>query len=329
MRVLALVPGGISDQLLFFPTLEDIRRAFPKAEIDVVVEPKAQAAYRVSKLINDVISFDYPASNSPADWANLLGIVRDREFEVAISTSGRWEEGILLWLSGIPTRLTYATTSVPWFYTNTLPYQDNQYQADRYHNLLQGLKIKSPCPPVTINVPESDINWANGQRDKLGLKQGYVIFYPSPSALGYRPGKLSKTPPEDYPLDSWLAIIADFQTKQPQLPLVLLSTPESRDTVTAITRSTGGLKAVATENIGQSAAMIAGADLVIAPDTYVAQIAVALSVFNISLFGATNPDQILPSQAGVKEPKFVALKSKTGQLEDLTPADVLKTVWGG
>jgi len=31
MQVLALVPGGISDQLLFFPTLEHLKQAFPKA----------------------------------------------------------------------------------------------------------------------------------------------------------------------------------------------------------------------------------------------------------------------------------------------------------
>ena len=78
MRILALVPGGISDQLLFFPALDDIKRAYPNAEIGVVVEPQATVAYRVSKIVDAVIPFTFSAANSPSDWANLLGRVRDR-----------------------------------------------------------------------------------------------------------------------------------------------------------------------------------------------------------------------------------------------------------
>ena len=78
MRILALVPGGISDQLLFFPALDDVKRAYPNAEIGVVVEPQATVAYRVSKIVDAVIPFTFSAANSPSDWANLLGRVRDR-----------------------------------------------------------------------------------------------------------------------------------------------------------------------------------------------------------------------------------------------------------
>ena len=46
MRILALVPGGIGDQILFFPTLDDLKKAHPDAQIDVVVEPRAKSAYR-------------------------------------------------------------------------------------------------------------------------------------------------------------------------------------------------------------------------------------------------------------------------------------------
>ncbi|MEM8810150.1 MAG: lipopolysaccharide heptosyltransferase family protein, partial [Cyanobacteria bacterium P01_G01_bin.38] len=172
MRVLALVPGGISDQLLFLPTLEDIKRAFPKAEIAVVAEPRAKSAYRVSKQVDEVIPFDFQAQNSPADWANLLGIVRDREFEVAISTSGRWEEGILLWLSGIPTRITYKTTRTPWLYTHTVPAQNGQYKANAYHDLLKGLNLSSHCPALSLNLPEGDLAWAESIRAEMGLQKG-------------------------------------------------------------------------------------------------------------------------------------------------------------
>jgi ADP-heptose:LPS heptosyltransferase len=322
MRVLALVPGGISEQLLFFPTLEDIKRAFPHSEIDVVADPLAQAAYRVSKIVDEVIPFNFAANNSPADWANLLGIIRDREFEVALSTSGRWEEGFLLWLSGIPNRVTYGSTRTPWFYTRTVPDKNNQYRASRYQDLLRGLNIGAGNSLPTINVPESDIAWAESTRQQMGLTGGYVLIYPAPSTP-------LKGTSEPYPVTSWATIITDFQTKQPQLPVLLLKTDESAPAVQALTEQQPALKVVDPENLGQVAAIIAGADLVLTPDNEILQLAAALQVFTLALLSATPAAHILPPSQPGKEARLVSIQSNTQKLVDLSPQAVLQKVWGG
>jgi ADP-heptose:LPS heptosyltransferase len=322
MRVLALFPGGISDQILFFPTLEDIKRAFPKAEIDVVIEPRARPAYRVSKLVDEVIPFDYRAQNSPADWANLLGIIRDREFEVALSASGRWEEGVLLWLSGIPTRVTFAITRTPWLYTRTVPLDISQPQSQQYHNLLQGLGVTSTCPALSLNLPERDIAWAEAIRSQMGLTGGYVVMYPGSSSP-------AQGLPDRYPVDSWVTIIQDFQVKQPQLSVVLLRTPESQADVEHLTQRCANLKVVQPENLGQTAALVAGADLVLTPDSEVMQLAVALKVFTLALLGSSTPTTILPPTDNGQQTRFLALRSATEKLADLPSDTVLKKVWGG
>ncbi|MEO1403608.1 MAG: glycosyltransferase family 9 protein [Cyanobacteria bacterium J06635_1] len=324
MRVLALVPGGISDQLLFLPTLEDIKRAFPKAEIAVVAEPRAKSAYRVSKLVDEVIPFDFQAQNSPADWANLLGVVRDREFEVAISPSGRWEEGILLWLSGIPTRITYKTTSTPWLYTRTVPAQNGQYQANAYHDLLIGLNLGSDCPALSLNVPEGDLAWAESIRAQMGLQKGYVLAYPGPTTPSAPEAK-----PDRYPTDSWVTILKDFTAKQPQLPVVVIETTASKPTVAALTQQLPEIKTISPENIGQTAALIAGADLVLTPDSDILQLAIALKVFTLGLLSTATPETMLPPTTQAQaETRFVAVKSTTSQLKDLPADKVLTQIWG-
>lgn len=324
MRILALVPGGISDQLLFFPALEAIKKVYPDAEIGVVAEPQATAAYRVSKIVDTVVPFGFSGTNSPSDWANLLGVIRDREYEVAITTNTRWGTGLLLWLSGIPTRIAYSTTSTPWFYTSTVPdgaKKGLQYQAERYHDLLKAIEIEGPVPTPSINVPEGDITWANALRDRLNLKDGYVLMYPGP-ATGVGDKSAS------YPIESWQVLIKDFREKKPDLPIVLLQTDDSAQQANALKKADGELVIATAANLGQAAAIIAGADLVLAPDSHIMQLSVALKVFTLALFGKNKPEEMLPSAEG-DATRFLGIASDRGSVADIEPKTVLQSVWGG
>ena len=176
MRVVALVPGGIGDQILFFPTLDDLKRYYPNAQIDVVVEPRSKAAYRVSKSVHEVLTFDFKDRNSLADWGNLVGTIRDREYDVAIAVGQSWLVGLLLWLTGIPIRIGYKGKGSV-FLTDPVPFKPSQYAAAVYHDLLQPLGINSPCPELAVNVPKPDIEWAQKEQKRLGVNEtGYILI---------------------------------------------------------------------------------------------------------------------------------------------------------
>ena len=319
MRVLALVPGGISDQLLFFPTLEHIKQALPQAEISVVTEPAAAAAYRVSKVVQTTIPYTFTNNNSPADWANLLGVVRDREFEMVITTTQTWPTGLLLWLSGIPTRIGYVGGSNGLFLTATVPQKTGQYQSALYHDLVESLNLSGPCPAASINVPQGDIGWVDRQIQTQGIgEQGYVLMYPGPADGSQN---------DLYPVDSWISIIQDFQKRQPGLPLVLVQQAETAATVKGITQTFPNLKVIRPENLGQVAALVAGANLLLATDSYVSQLGVALNVFTLALFGAYSPTHRFPP-VEASEQRFLGIKSDSARVADISPEVVLKKVWG-
>ncbi|MEO0497574.1 MAG: glycosyltransferase family 9 protein [Pseudomonadota bacterium] len=319
MQVLALVPGGISEQLLFFPTLEHLKQAFPKAEISVVVEPAAAAAYRVSKVVKSTIPYPFGKNNSPADWANLLGIVRDREFEVVLTTTQDWATALMLWLSGVPTRVGYQGPANNLFLTATVPDKPQQYAAFRYHDLLASLELFDPCPDITINVPQGDIGWVQGQLQSQEIgDQGYVLMYPGPA---------EGQPDDTYPPESWTAIAQDFQRRQPGLPLVLLQQPETAAAVKAIAQSVPALKVIRPDNLGQIAALVAGANLLLSTDSYVSELGVALSVFTLGLFGGNKPSDRLPPVDNTEQ-RFLGITSATSKVADIDVDTVLKKVWG-
>lgn len=317
MRVVALIPGGVGEQILFFPTLDGLKQKYPDAEIDVVVEPRAKAAYRVSKSVNDVITFDFKDRSSPADWANLLGVIRDRYYDAALSLRQIWGTGLLLWLTGIPTRIGYQDSVGKYFLTDTVPTNSEQYNAQSDYDLLQGIGVKATCPALAISVPKGDIDWAEAEQKRLGVRgSGYVLMYPGKSQLAE--GEVS------YPLASWLAIIQDFQQKQPDMPLVIVKQTGDLETVTALTEAVPSLKVTKPGDIGKMAAMVAGANLMICPNSVPMHLAIALQVHTLALFGSSSSSQFLP-----QSDKFIAIQSPTRSIADIKPTQVLQKAWGG
>ncbi|MDJ0615198.1 MAG: glycosyltransferase family 9 protein [Calothrix sp. MO_192.B10] len=319
MRVVALVPGGIGDQILFFPTLDDLKRSYPDAQIDVVVEPRSKAAYRVSKSVHEVLLFDYKDRNSLADWANLVGRLRDREYDVAITTTNSWSEGLILWLTGIPTRIGFKGKGAV-FLTHTVLVKTEQYLANMYHDLLKALDIHSPCPELTVNVPTPDIDWANQEQIRLGTKDtGYVVIY---GGSGYCDSPKGQA--RMYPAKSWKQILEDFQQKQPDLPLVVIKGPNDEAFVQSLLSLTPNIKVSSPDDMGKLAAMIAGANLMLCTHSPALHLGVGVQTYTLALFGPTEPEKLLP-----QSDKFLGIKSPTGKTGDIAPITVLEKVWGG
>jgi ADP-heptose:LPS heptosyltransferase len=324
MRILALVPGGIGDQILFFPTLDDLKANYPEAEIDVIVEPRSKGAYRVSGSVDEVLTFDFKDRNGLADFGNLLGIIRDREYDAALALGVRWSIGLLLWMSGIPIRIGYEVNAGKLFFTKRVPLKTEQYAAQMYHDLLQGFDISSPCPKPTLSVPKQDIQWAEDEKKRLGISEsGYILIHGGSSELAQSKGLDSI-----YPVQKWQQIIEDIQQKQPNLPILLLERPEDAQLIAAMKQLRPDLKVTAPGDVGKLAAIIAGADLMLCTDSAPMYLAVAIDTYTIALFGSTEAKKLLPtSVSSDSAPRCVGIQSPTGNIADIKPETVLEQVW--
>jgi ADP-heptose:LPS heptosyltransferase len=318
MRVVALVPGGVDNQILFFPTLDSLRKKYPNAEINVVVSPTAKAAYRVCPSVDEVLTFDYKDRNSPADWANLLGVMRDRYHDAAIMVGQGWGIGLLLWLSGIPVRVGYRGGGAGLFLTDAVPLKSEQYLGDTYHDLLAGLGITEPRPELAISIPKADLDWAEAEQKRLGMGS-YVLMY---GGKGQLLGEESTG--ELYPIGHWQAIVRDFQQRQPDMPLVVIQDPEDSEFVPNLLTACPGLRVAKPDNIGKLAAMIAAANLMLCVYSVPMHLAVALQVYTLALFGTENAQKFLP-----KDEKFQSIHATTGKISDIKPETILAKVWGG
>jgi ADP-heptose:LPS heptosyltransferase len=318
MRILALVPGGIGDQILFFPTLTTLKQQYPQALIDVLVEPRSKGAYRVCPSVNEVLLFDYKDRNGLADYLNLLGVLRDREYEAAIALGQQWTVGLLLWLEGIPDRIGY-NMKKGCFFTNTVPLKQEQYAAEMYHDLLDGLHIAASCPPVGVTVLKEDIDWAEVEQKNLDVKEsGYILLHGGSSKLA-----LSKGIDKIYPVKSWLQIVENIRQKQPNLPIVLLKGPEDEEFIGQMLAGDRELKTVSPPDIGKLAALIAGANLMLCTDSAPMHLAIAVGTYTIALFGPTEAKKLLPPGSD----KCIGIQSPSKAIADIAPVTVIEQIW--
>ena len=104
MRVLALSPGPLSLQLERLPALASLCLSVG-ADLQVACSPAVKGAWELLPQLEKVIPFDFEASPTLADWANLLGCVREPDFQVCLNFAEGQQVNLMLSMSHIPSRI--------------------------------------------------------------------------------------------------------------------------------------------------------------------------------------------------------------------------------
>ena len=104
MRVLFLVPGAMEAQLQVLPAAARVAEAL-QAQIQVACAPSAAGIWSLLPAVEKLIPFDFTANPTLADWANLLGNVREPDFQACINLASGRQVDLMLSMSHIPNRV--------------------------------------------------------------------------------------------------------------------------------------------------------------------------------------------------------------------------------
>lgn len=320
-RILTLVPGGVGDQILFFPTLAGLRQIFPQAEIEVMVEPRAAGAYEVCPSVDHVLTFGFKEQLTLADLSDLLGRIRERQYDLVLALGRSLWLKVMLWLTGIPKRIGYAPPGPgdPWL-THPVPLKSEQYAAAMYQDLLQGLGYTLPLALPQIQLKKSALDWCETERKRLfgDPSANYVLIHPGASQLSVQKG-IHKI----YPVPQWIQIIEAFRQKRPDLPVVVLGGgPDDEALIQAFKQQLPDLPITFPKQVGPMAGMIAGATSLLCTDSAPMHLAVATQTPLLALFGPTDPGKLLP-----KEGPYRVVKSKDGQIDSIPASQVIETIF--
>jgi ADP-heptose:LPS heptosyltransferase len=103
MRALFLIPGDSSRQLQAFPAVAAVADQL-QAEVQVVCPAEAASVWSLHPARVKPMLFSFEGATL-ADWANLLGSVREPDFQLCINRASGRQVDLMLSMSHIPTRL--------------------------------------------------------------------------------------------------------------------------------------------------------------------------------------------------------------------------------
>ena len=103
MRALFLIPGGSSQQLQAFAAVDAVATQL-KAHVQVVCPTATAALWQLHPAVEKVIPFAFDDATM-ADWANLLGSVREPDFQLCLNRASGRQVDLMLSMSHIPTRI--------------------------------------------------------------------------------------------------------------------------------------------------------------------------------------------------------------------------------
>lgn len=322
IKLLAINFGGLGDEVLFLPTLKSIKLAQPLWHITLLTEPRARSIADVSDLIDDNITFDIKKKPlKPADYAELVGMLRAGKFDVILSSGGSPQVAGLLFLSGIKKRVGYGSNPLAkLLLTDHVPLNKKQHASFMYHDLVKGLAISATPQRPEVIVHDANLQ-AMSALLNLGTTRGapIVLLHPGTSKLAVEKGIIKNWEP-----GNWAGLIERLLSQN--IKIILAGGPDDEGTIQQIqsqlkdaSKNSNFLNAYGkTSNLRDLVALIELADVVVCVDSAPMHLAIGRDKPTVALFGPTDPSKLLwPAD------HFVALRD-SAWAQSLGDADIFE-----
>jgi len=243
MRALFLIPGDAVRQLQAMPAVAAVADQL-KATVQVVCAPGLAAGWGLLDAVEKVIPFDFEAANL-ADWANLLGSVREPDFQLCVNLASGRQVDLMLSMSHIPNRLAAAGFSA----TETVTPELGGWPAQSLEAYLRPVGVTLDAAAFRLTLPRAEIDKA---ASRLPGGDGPLLL------LAPRGGS------SDWPASRWQELTPGIAARLPNLRSCTLT---------------------ATDPAGarQRAALLAVADVVLASDPLTIELALLLGLPLVAL----------------------------------------------
>ncbi|MEA5473538.1 lipopolysaccharide heptosyltransferase family protein [Synechococcus sp. CCY9201] len=285
MRALFLIPGDSVSQLQVLPAVAAAADQLG-FQVQVACSPEAGTVWSLLPAVEKILPIAYGKATL-ADWTNLLGLVRDPDFQLCINLVASGPGGraidLLLSMSHIPTRVAAAGFSA----TERIVPSSQGWIDQRLEAYLGPVGVRLDAAAYRLPIARADLDKASAA---LPQGSGPMLLLAPTGGAG------------DWPAPHWQALPERIQTRLSDLRSLTLEP-------TAPSPSSGSLR--------RRAAQVAAADVVLASDPVTIELALLCGVPLVAL--GRDPAS-LPQRQGVTG------LGEAAQLQELSIDPVLQAL---
>ena len=290
-RILIIRPSAIGDIIMASPMIRALRRAWPDVYLAWLVDPAAQELLDHNPALDAVIRWskeNWKQLFRRGHWLKLVKEMirlrrelRSHHFDLALDVQGLLRSRLLAWLCGAKTRWGFESKEPGRFLMTRIISRgsDHTMMSSEYRHMVHELGIDPATFAPDIRLSETITRSARKKRHDAGVQGPYIAICP-----------FTTRPQKHWFNDRWAELGLRLQ-EHTRLPTVILGGPHDIEDSQNIISITNGpiYNFTGKTSIGESAAIIRDAALVVGVDTALTHLGTAFGRPTIALFGATCP----------------------------------------
>ncbi len=291
-RILVIRPDHIGDLLFTTPALRLLRTECPQAHIACLVGPWGSELMERNANVDQVLVCPFPGFTRQPKPSFLqpyvlLGryarLLRGQGYDLALVLRfDHWWGALLAYWAGIPQRIGYALPELRPFLTQPVPYTPGRHEVEQNLTLIRAIwQRKEPsieeAGPLEFNPSAEDSRFATRYLAERGIEPEtpLIVIHPGAGA----PVKLWRA--------EGFAQVGDRLAERYKAHLIITGSSQEESLAQEIASHMRSepLIAAGQTTLGEMAALMAHADLVIGVDSGPMHLAVAQGVPTIHLYG--------------------------------------------
>lgn len=273
-RVLVIKPRAIGDVLLSTSVLPGLRRAFPSASIDFLVEAFAAPVLEGNPFIDNVLSYNTAKDSS----VSIISRVRGNNYNLVIDLFANPRTAVITRLSGARYRVGFPFKWRRYAYNIIVtPRSGDVHNVEFNLDALRRIGIEPVDGKPSFSVDEYSRRFAESFFEENNLRSGEFF------AINIGGGWDIKR----WPVDKFIELCTMIDSRLGKRVVVLYGPSEEAD-ASRISSSSNALLAPQT-TLKQMGAILTGSALLITNDSGPMHVAAALGVPTLAIFGPTSP----------------------------------------
>ena len=285
MNILIVRLGALGDIVHAIPAAAALRRAFPDARIDWLVEAKHRAIVDLVTVVDRVIAVDRA---SWSGWTTAVRALRMTGYDLAIDLQGLMKSAVLARASGAARVVGFSIWHLR--EKTARPFYSDVHEAEGGHVISKNLRLLEAVGvhDREIAFPIADVPSAALDALRASIGDGTRFALINPGAAW--PNK--RWPPERF------GEIAAFLREARGLTPVVLWGPGEEELARSVIAASGGAAVPAPPtSVADILALARAASLMVSGDTGPLHLAAAAGTPTVSLFGPTDPMRNGPFRA--------------------------------